>query len=75
MDDRRSKDSGEEGILSFALIIDQMTLQTTGQRAFEIRSGNQGINEADLILILDAVLEKAKQNYKTIASKGDFFVL
>ena len=54
--------SSKEIVLRFGLLIDKIIKDNTIR--FEIKSNNSGIPDAEIILLIEAYLEKIKENFK-----------
>ena len=72
MDDSDKTDSSKEIILRFGLKIDKVVKGKDLQ--FKIASHNEGIPDAEVILIIETWLEKIKENFKQPLKDGfNFF--
>jgi len=60
MDDHQN--NNEENILKFGISIYKITSQ--GKSRLEIKMKNSGIPDAEVILILDAILKRAKTDFE-----------
>ena len=66
-----NSDQDKERIINFALLLQQI-VNAEGIK-YSITSQNQGIPEADIILIVEAWLEKMKDNFKDRFKKSMVF--
>ncbi len=63
--------SSKEIVLRFGLLIDKIIKDNTIR--FEIKSNNSGIPDAEIILLIEAYLEKIKENFKQPIKDGFTF--
>ena len=63
--------SSKEIVLRFGLLIDKIIKDNTIR--FEIKSNNSGITDAEIILLIEAYLEKIKENFKQPIKDGFTF--
>ena len=63
--------SSKEIVLRFGLLIDKIIKDNTMR--FEIKSNNSGIPDAEIILLIEAYLEKIKENFKQPIKDGFTF--
>lgn len=68
MQDNGSNNKGEEDILNFVLLIRQIT-RPEGI-AYTIQIANQGIANAQIILMVEAWLDKVRQQFKDGVTHG-----
>lgn len=70
----KDKKAGEpkEHSLSFALLI-QKQIRNDGTGTIHVESRNQGVPDAEVFLIVEAWLEKMKDNFKNNITKGMMF--
>ncbi len=71
MDEDNSKDKNKESVMKFALLI-QKNKNAQGIET-RIESQNQGIANSEVLLTIEAWLEKAKENFKNPIKEGLFF--
>ena len=63
MAENSSKRDDKERVVNFALLIQQFFTAEKGIQ-YHIESQNQGVADAEIILIVEAWLEKVKKKYK-----------
>lgn len=64
----------EERLVKFVFVLQELTTRD-GRRIAQLQFANEGINKADVILILDAWLRKVKEDYDSNATSSNFFEL
>lgn len=64
----KPSNKGKERIVNWALLV-QQKIDSKGIH-YHIKSQNQGISDAEIILIVEAWLDKVKQKYKDVMMSG-----
>lgn len=72
MDENREHGSDKERTVNFALLV-QKTVDSPTSGRIHIQSKNEGIPDGELLLIVEAWLDKMKKGYKENLTKDMFF--